>query len=224
MASSSPIVSPFSNSSIIYNATIVKTAVSHTTSHILTNRGAIYSWGSVSFTIVNGNANRLINALGVGYFRVSSPTLVSITGETFVDICAGFGHVAALTQSNKLFFWGTITTNSGSVLMNSSLPQAISLTLLGINKPTNIYCTYSSIIVLDNAYNLYSIGRNTTLGIGSTQDSTVLTTITFFTGTPSITIASGSLNTVLVLRSDGSMITWGSNSNSQIGDNVSPNP
>lgn len=222
---SSPIVIPVTNSSIIFNTTIAKAAVTQTTSHVLTNGGTIYSWGSVSFTtIFDGLADVIINSLGFSSLRVSSPTIINVKNEFFIDICAGFAHVAAITQSNKLYFWGTIITQGGKILMNSTLPITLSLSVLGGNTVTKVFCTHSSIIILDNGSNLYSVGRNITLGTGSVTDSTTLVKITFFTGTPTITTVSGSFHTVLVKRSDGSLVTWGSNSNKQIGDNVSPNP
>ncbi len=156
--------------------------------------------------------------LGGAKIRISAPTSISNNNELYTDICAGNTHVAAISTTNKLYYWGTILSQSGTVLMNSTLPTTISLTALGSSTPTKIYCVHSGILLVDSTNNIYSLGSATTLGSGSSSDSTSFSQI--YSGV-SITSASGLYNTVIIQKtSDSSLEAWGSNSNGQLGDNT----
>ncbi len=223
---SAPTSTPIFNNSFIYNEQIIKTAVTRTTSHVLTNSGRLYSWGASSFVTTNAQTTNTWNSLGLSVLRTASPIPVKINCEkNITDICAGYAHVSVLTSTNKIYWWGIITTSTGVSLMTTTIPTSLSLSALGANIPKKIFCGYSSIFVIDNNNNVYSIGRNSegVLGNGGTTDSTSFSKLIYFSSVPATLSLSTTFQTVLTLQNDGTLITWGRNTNSQIGDNgVSP--
>lgn len=189
--------------------------------------------GGRSHTIAIGSDGRLYgwgnNASGeTGHNKSQSqylqPTLIqSPAGVTgFIDIAAGFGTSLAISNTGKLYTWGS---NANDVLgIGSKLPNDTS-DLVEIAMPTGVTAwrsvaaaATSSFAIGDNGM-LYSWGNNLqgTLGVGDLTRKSIPTAVALPAGvTAWKAVYAGDIH-AMALTTDGRLFMWGWNGSGQLG-------
>jgi alpha-tubulin suppressor-like RCC1 family protein len=179
----------------------------------LTTAGAAYAWG------LNTNGN-----LGVGDTTPRSSPVAVLGGLTFADIINdpyGGGTVIGMTSTGALYAWGY--NGQGQVGDGTIVDKSSPVAVLGGLTFVKVKINSGIAMGLTAAGALYAWGYNVhgELGVGDTTNRSspvaVLGGLTFSDFT--IVGDSGvSQWSILALRPDGTMYSWGGNGDGAIGD------
>jgi alpha-tubulin suppressor-like RCC1 family protein len=170
--------------------------------------GSVLAWGLNS----NGQLGD-----GSSYDHATPAIVSSLTGVT--AIAAGSAHTFALKSDGSVWAWGS---NGSGELGNGSILQVYPASVPGLAGVTAIASGAFHTIALKFDGTVLTLGDNRygQLGDGSitTQEPYGRATPTAVPGlTGVIGLAAGSNHTA-VLKSDGSVLSWGNNMSSQLGD------
>ncbi|WP_395739382.1 choice-of-anchor D domain-containing protein [Prosthecobacter sp.] len=190
---------------------------------VLCQDGSLSTWG-YNFYGQLGNNTTLNSGLPVAVITTGTP----LEGKSIVDIACGYTHNLVLCSDGTLAAWGynangQLGNNSTS---NSSLPVAVTTagTPLAGKTIVDMACGYCHNVVLcsDGTLITWGYNNNGQLGIGSTTNSLVPVAVTT-AGTPLagktvISVSAGYYQSAATC-SDGTVVTWGYNSNGQLGNN-----
>ncbi len=189
-----------------------RTAAGNAHTVALKNDGTVWAWGNNS----NGQ-------LGNGTMT-STSVPVQISGLTAVILAAGTAHTVALKNDGTVWTWGD---NTYGQLGNGSITQ--SLVPLPVESLANIIAiaagsTHTAALrndIIDVSIWMWGNNNDGQLGIGSTDQSLVPVQTPGLSGVTAgvsgiVAIAAGSAHTA-ALMNDGTVWTWGNNSNGQLG-------
>ena len=174
----------------------------------LRSDGTLWAWGQNS----NGQ-------LGLGNTtQQTSPTQIG-TGTTWADMSAGGSHSLAIKTDGTLWAWGL---NSSGQLGLGNTTQQTSPTQVGA--ATNwafVAAGYNYSLAIKTNGTLWAWGQNSNgqLGLGNTTSPyTSPTQVGSATTWRWVSAANGTSNWFsLGVRSDGTLWSWGTNSNGQLG-------
>jgi alpha-tubulin suppressor-like RCC1 family protein len=200
-------------------STIKITAVAAGSSHtvVLANNGTVWAWGKNS----NGQ-------LGDGTV-IDRPAPVRVSGLTGVTaIAAGANHTIALKSDNTVWAWGS--NSNGQLGDGTIVDKATPVQVAGLNNIIAAVAageTHSLALININPQRndgtVWAWGHNDKgqLGDGSLTDRLTAVQVAGLTGISAI--AAGfkhniALRNIFTATNDGTLLTWGSNGNGQLGD------
>jgi alpha-tubulin suppressor-like RCC1 family protein len=204
-----PITTPVQVSDLT-DVTAIAAGAAHAVA--LKKDGTVWTWGDNS----NGQ-------LGNGSTSTQSLTPVQVGGLTdMTAIAAGANHTVALKKDGTVWTWGDNSNGQlgdGSTTQSSTPVKVSSLT--GI---TDIAAGNAHTVARKNDGTVWTWGDNSNgqLGNGNTTQKTTPVQVSDPSDSSSeltgvTTIAAGAAHTV-ALKNDGTVRTWGDNSNGQLGD------
>jgi alpha-tubulin suppressor-like RCC1 family protein len=166
---------------------------------------------------------------------VSSPTQVGLAINTdlkFSKVAASTRGTYAITNTGKLFAWGTSNTNNSSGENYYTIPEQT-------YSWTSVTVGYQSTYALRNDGVLFAWGNNSfgQMGIGTTATPQASPTVVtydntlsfrptnslFFTNWNSIATAMPGAFHMAAINSNGTLFVWGYNASGQIGDGTTVN-
>jgi len=195
----------------------ISTGSSH--SLALCSDGTIASWGYNLYGQL-GNSGNSDSSVPVAVTQSGV-----LAGKTVVAVSAGFSHSVALCSDGTVATWGYNLYgqlgNGGTTSSNVPILVTTSGVLNG-KVVTSLAAGYYHNIALCADGTVVTWGRNNSgqLGNNSTTDSSLPVNITSsgaLNGVSVTTVAAGSDHS-LVLCLDGSLVSWGKNTNGQLGD------
>jgi alpha-tubulin suppressor-like RCC1 family protein len=148
-------------------------------------------------------------------------TPVSVLGavKTFCQISAGGSHILSIDKNGRLWSWGY--NASGQLGDNSTTSRLTPVSVLGAVKTFCTICGGTNhSLSIDKNGRVWSWGLNTSGQLGDNSTTSRLTPVSVLGGVKTFcTIAAGFTHT-LGIDKNGRVWGWGSNGNSQLGDNT----
>ena len=209
-------------SGVLAGKTVI--AIDNGSSHCLAlcSDGTLASWGSNTYGQLGNGGPTNVNK--------PSPVLVDISGvlagKSVVAIAAGGGHSLALCADGVVAAWGN---NSYGPLGNNSSNQSavpVLVNTTGVLAGKTVVAiaaglSHSMALCSDGTLAAWGTNYDGQLGNATTSAGSLLPVLVSKTGglsgkTP-VAIACGAVHS-LALCSDGSIATWGSNNNGQLGN------
>jgi alpha-tubulin suppressor-like RCC1 family protein len=178
----------------------------------LKNDGTVWTWG--------GNSN---GQLGNGTTTDSHiPVQVSgVSGlSNVIGVTAGYNHTVALMNNGVVWAWGS---NSNGQLGNGTTTDSNTpLVVGGLSTIMAIAAGNNFTIALQNSglnSQVWACGSNNNgqLGDGTTTDKASVVKVSGMSSTGAIGIAAG-FDHAAAMKTDGTVWTWGGNSNGQLGN------
>jgi len=187
----------------------------------LASDGTVAAWG------LNTNGQLGNNSTTQSTVPVAVTTSSgALLGKTVVAVSAGLSHSLALCSDGTVASWGL---NTNGQLGNGSTTQStvpVAVTISGV-PATRIVLAISAgsshcmALCSDGTVVAWGLNTNGQLGNNSTTQSTVPVAVTI-TGVPAtrivLAISAGGSHS-MALCSDGTVVTWGLNTNGQLGNN-----
>ena len=181
----------------------------------LKNDGTVWAWGN------NDNGQ-----LGDGTLA-SRNTPAKLSGLAgMVAVAAGAGHTVVLKNDGTVWAWGS--NSNGQLGDGSTTARYSPVQVVGLSSVTALAAGESHTVALKNDGTVWAWGNNSNgqLGDGSTVTRQLPVQVSGLSGTTSgvvVAVAAGYDHTV-ALKNDGTVWTWGNNSNGQLGNgNITPN-
>ncbi len=174
--------------------------------------GTLWSWGLNSYGQlgVNDTTSR------------STPVTTLLGGNNWKSIASGTNHTIALKTDGTLWSWGR--NSYGQLGVNNTTFRSTPVTtLLGGTNWKSIACGGNCTIAIKTDGTLWTWGRNLSgqLGINNLSDrSTPVTTLLGGTNWKSI---AGGFDHTIALKTDGTLWSWGFNTQGQLGVNNTTN-
>ncbi len=205
---------------VLAGKTVTKVAAGASHTLALCSDGTLAAWGG-NFNGQLGNNSTTPSVV---------PVLVTATGvlsgKTVTAIAAGFGHSLALCSDGTVVGWGQ---NVNGQLGNNSTTQStvpVAVTTSGVLSGKTVTAIsvgsgHSIALCSDGTVAAWGSSGNGQLGNNSTTQSNVPVLVTangVLSGKTVTAIAAGSSHN-LARCSDGTVVSWGYNSNGQLGNN-----
>lgn len=184
---------------------IEKVAAGHSFSLALDDTGMIWSWG-------NGG----VGVLGHGDMASQlQPVKVTTVPALFTDISAGRRHALALDHLGDVWAWGA--NNLGQLGLGSTVDVNVPTRITAIANAVAIAAggTHSA-VVLSNG-ELWSFGSRLYGTLGDGGAVTGLATTPVMSMVSDVASVTASLNMTMVIKNDGTLSSWGSNSFGRLG-------
>ncbi len=202
---------------VLASKTVIAISAGNSFSLALCSDGTVAAWGS-------GASGQLGNNITASSYIPSLVTVSSaLLGKTVVQISAGGTHVLALCSDGTLAAWGN--NSSGQFGNNSTtgspvpivIPQAGAL--VGKALSSIAAGSHYSLACASGQALAWGSG-NVSLGNGSFSSfvPVAVTSTGILSGKTVVSIAAGEYHS-LALCSDGTLASWGENSNGQLGNN-----
>ena len=148
---------------------------------------------------------------------------VRVPGLTgVIAIAAGYNHSLVLKNDGTVWAWGR--NDSGQLGDGTNTDKTAPVQVLGLTGITTIVSTHSDhsfALKSDNTVWAWGRGSYGEIGDGTNTNRSTPVDITSFTGTLTA-ISSGSYHS-MALRGDGTVLAWGWNAESQLGDGTTTN-
>jgi len=177
----------------------------------LTSAGQVLSWGA-DYDGQLGDGTKTTRDL---------PGSVALpSGTTVAAIAAGCNDSMALTSAGQVLTWGQNTngslgnggTTDSSVPVTAALPAGVTVTAIAAG------CSFDLALASNGTLWAWGQGNDGQLGNGTTPPySTTPVEVAIPTGTDVTAIAADAFDG-LALTSTGSVLTWGSNANGELGN------
>jgi alpha-tubulin suppressor-like RCC1 family protein len=186
----------------------------------LKNDGTVWAWGS------NSNGQLGNGTAGPGTDSSTPVPAIGLIGV--IAVTAGQNHSVALRNIPVLINDGTVWawgSNSNGQLGNGTILDAwVPIQVSGLTGASAIAAGYAHTVALRNIFNLTNDGTiwawgsnaNGQLGDGTITDKWIPTMVSGLS--LMTTIAAGFNHTIALMNNNGTIWTWGSNSNGQLGD------
>jgi alpha-tubulin suppressor-like RCC1 family protein len=173
--------------------------------------GTLWTWGSGGFASlgINDTTSR------------STPVTTFLGGTNWKSVaCGSGGHTVAIKTDGTLWVWGR--NNFGQLgigvdINNRTTPVT---TFLGGTDWKSVACGYYHTAAIKTDGTLWAWGFNVYGNLGTNDTATRTTPVTtFLGGTDWKQVAVGGGNHTTAIKTDGTLWTWGSNTNGQLGTN-----
>jgi len=171
--------------------------------------GTLWTWG------INTNVQLGDNTTT----NRSTPVTTFAGGTNWKQVAVGSFHTAAIKTDGTLWTWGG--NNVGRLGDNTITDRFTPVTTFagGTNwKQVTCGIDYTAAIKTDGT--LWTWGGNTSLQLGVNDAAQRNTPVTTFAGGTNWKQVFGSQTITAAIKTDGTLWTWGQNSNGQIGDNT----
>ena len=171
--------------------------------------GTLWTWGRNSYGRLGDNT--IINR--------STPVTTFAGGTNWKQVACGYDHTTAIKTDGTLWTWGR--NDYGAVGDNTIINRSTPVTTFagGTNwKQVSGGGYHTAAIKTDGT--LWTCGRN---DFGALGDNTIInrsTPVTTFAGGTNWKQVAGGYRHTAAIKTDGTLWTWGSNSNGQLGDNT----
>jgi len=195
----------------VYNLNLVGVtdiAAGNQSAYALNGDGTIWSWGSNTYGQLGNNST------------TNSPVPVQVSFLTGITaIAANYQSVYALDGNGNVWSWGSNTY--GQLGNNSTTNSRVPVQVSNLTGITAIACSQYSAYALDSDGTVWSWGSNNygQLGNNSTTNSRIPVQVSNLTEMPTITAIACGQYSVYALDSDGTVWSWGYNSNGRLGYN-----
>ncbi len=205
-----PVISDFRG--VLKNKTVVSISSGYAHVAVLTADGQAYAWGSNVYGQIG---------VGITWFYIT-PTTYKNTAQDVVSISGGPSHTVAITSTGLVYAWGdsSLGLGDGKTLRN---PYSIEVDKTGVlagKVVTKVVAGALFTIVQTEDGLLAGWGYNGHGQLGDGTTTTSRSTPVLFSLQPIVLgIATGYTHTV-VLATNGSVYTCGSNTFGEIGDNT----
>jgi alpha-tubulin suppressor-like RCC1 family protein len=180
----------------------------------LKSDGTVWAWG-----------NNINGQLGDGSTtQRNTPVQVSgLSSVTMTAIAAGSGHTVVLKNDGTVWAWGNNTNGQlgdGSTTQRNAPVQVSGLS--SVTMMTGIAAGFGHTVALRSDGTVWTWGKNSKgqLGNGLTTDSAIPVQASTWGVTDIAAGYEGSVVLKGVLRGDGTVWAWGSNSNGQLGNGL----
>ena len=152
----------------------------------------------------------------------SIPVTTFAGGTNWKQISCGDSHTAAVKTDGTLWTWGA--GSSGQLGDNTATPKSTPVTtFLGGTNWKQVACGANHNAAIKTDGTLWTWGFNSAGQIGDNTGTARSTPVTTFAGGANWKqVACGQQHTAAI-KTDGTLWTWGSNYNRQIGDNTATN-
>lgn len=172
--------------------------------------GTLWTWGAGTYGVLGNSATT----------ARSSPGTTAANVTTWAKVSAGDRFSAAIRTDGTLWTWGR--NNQGQLGTTTTTNRSSPGTAAGaITTWAQVACGYEHILGIAASGVLYSWGRGTSGGLGSSA-TTARSSPVSIAGTNWATISAG-FNCSAATKSDGTLWTWGSNNVGQLGDGTTTN-
>ena len=172
--------------------------------------GGLWIWGR------NDNGQLGIN---LGNVDRRTPVTTFIGGTDWKQVSCGREHTAAIKTDGSLWIWGLNTSRQLGI--NNTDTRSIPVTTFaGGNNWKSVSCGFfhTAAIKTDGTLWIWGQGANGRLGTNDVGDRIV--PVTTFTGGNTWKQVSCGWEHTAAIKTDGSLWTWGRNSEGQLGDNT----
>lgn len=185
--------------------------------------GSLYVWGSNTTGQVGNNAATLTTP-------VTTPYLIP-TASTWRTAAAGWYHSAAITAGGALYTWGNNTHGELGLGTTTTTPKKTPQHVGTSTWNQYVFTGNSTTMLVDasGSVTMWGAGTYGVLGIGTTADqSSWVAPWPWYAndawnyGNKPALPGAGSYHSMLVGR-DGVLLTWGTNSDAQLGDGTTTN-
>ncbi len=201
-------------SGVLAGETVVRlSAIDHTV--VLTASGKLFSWGAGG-GLGNGSS---VNS--------SVPVAVDMTGvlagEKIIDVSTGSSSTAVLTESGRVFTWGSSNFLGNGAVANSTVPVAVDTTgVLAGETITQMSAGVAHVVVLAESGRLFTwgLGSGGRLGNGANANAPFPVAVNMsgvLAGETITKISTGGSHTI-VLASSGKLFSWGLGTNGRLGN------
>ena len=172
--------------------------------------GTLWTWG-------NGTNGRLGNGVTTG--SISTPITTFLGGTNWKQVSCGFSYAAAIKTDGTLWLWGSVSggqLGNTAVIGNTSTPVT---TFLGGTNWKQVSCGFNCTAAIKTDGTLWLWGAVTSgqLGNAVTTGSISTPITTFLGGTNWKQVSCGDSYTAAI-KNDGTLWTWGSGINGQLGN------
>eukprot|EP01045_Picozoa_sp_COSAG04_P010102 COSAG04_NODE_609_length_12066_cov_55.131695_5_plen_400_part_00 len=205
---------------------VVQVAAGSGFSAALTAGGEVYLWGENRFgQMANGECSTWTNSGGETRCSchaclaqdVAAPARVAALGTDTVQLALGSSHALALKQGGAVFSWGLGGQGALGLGDGANRLSPTEITGLGTDNAC-IAAQANGGMALKSDGRLFNWGYNyyNNLGDGTTTGRSSPTELAAV-GSDNAHVVGGQYH-ALLLKADGSVLSWGSNSNGQIGN------
>jgi alpha-tubulin suppressor-like RCC1 family protein len=176
--------------------------------------GTLWTWGNNAYGLTASGQ------LGIGASSVerSTPTTTFAGGTTWKQISVGYYHTAAIKTDGTLWTWG----NGGSGRLGNNLTAIRSTPVTTFAGGTNwkqVACGSQHTAAIKTDGTLWTWGSGTNGALGDATIVSKNTPVTTFAGGTTWKTVSAGFDFTAAIKTDGTLWTWGSNSNGQTGIN-----
>ena len=176
---------------------------------------SLWTWGD------NINGQLGINLAGSTTYRTTPVTTFAGTPD-WKQIASGYGHMAGIKNDGTLWVWGyNYYGQLGNNLSgNAGIRCTPVTTFTGGTNWLQVACSHDSTAAIKTDGTLWTWGRNTNGQIGDNTTNDRCTPVTTFAGGINWSQVTCGYNNIAAIKTDGTLWTWGSNIDGQLGDNT----
>ena len=173
--------------------------------------GSLWVWGqnNAGLGINNASGDR------------STPVTTFAGGTDWKSVASGGSHTVAIKTDGTLWVWGG--GSDGKLGTNNTAERSIPVTTFaGGNTWKQVACGYFNTTAIKTDGSLWTWGRNNEAQLGTNGGPNRSTPVTTFAGGnnwKSVSFGNNAENHIAAIKTDGTLWTWGRNSNGQIGVN-----
>jgi alpha-tubulin suppressor-like RCC1 family protein len=152
----------------------------------------------------------------------STPVTTFAGGTNWKQVSGGGYHTAAIKTDGTLWTWGTNTNGrlGDNTATNRSTPVT---TFAGGTNWKQVAGGYNHTTAIKTDGTLWTWGLNTSGQLGDNTTISRSTPVTTFAGGTNWKQVAGGISHTAAVKTDGTLWTWGSNSNGPLGDNTTIN-
>ena len=185
----------------------VSSGLSHTAA--IKTDGTLWTWG-------NGTNGRLGNAVTT---NASTPVTTFAGGTNWKQVSAGNQYTVAIKTDGTLWTWGNAAGGKlgNGVTTNTSISTPVTTFAGGTNwKQVSAGGSHTAAIKTDGT--LWTWGQGASGQLGNAQTTNIPTPITTFAGGTNWKQVSAGDDHTAAIKTDGTLWTWGSGTNGQLGN------
>lgn len=184
------------------------------------NDGTMWCWGRNNTGALGNNKPQVSDTANIR----STPITTLLGGTTWSSVACGYEHTTSIKSDGSLWSWGTGSDGQLGVndITNRSTPVT---TLLGGTTWSSVTCGSFHVLARKTDGTLWSWGSNSRgqLGVNDiTSRNTPVTTLLGGTNWKTLGRLNCETVTSAAIKTNGTLWTWGSGSDGQLGNNTTP--
>jgi alpha-tubulin suppressor-like RCC1 family protein len=171
--------------------------------------GTLWTWGS------NGSGLLGDNTITTRF----TPVTTFAGGTNWKQVAGGDNNTAAIKTDGTLWTWGNNSNGQLGDNTATSRPTPVT-TFAGGTNWKQVACGQLHIAAIKTDGTLWTWGANFSGQLGVNDTNIRCTPVTTFVGGTNWKQVTGETNHTAAIKTDGTLWTWGANSNGQLGDNT----